>query len=106
WARDRAFDALLIVACDQLHLIAAHLGQLIGMYAYETDIVASQYAGTYGIPALFGRAWFSRLDELRGDRGAGALLRTYTATRAIFWPEGEVDIDTEGDVERHGAALR
>jgi molybdenum cofactor cytidylyltransferase len=100
WASARELDALVLAACDQVHLTAAHLEQLIARYTHVSDIVASAYADTCGIPALFGSAWFSRLSQLQGDRGAGALLRTHAQTQFVAWPEGELDIDTEADLAR------
>jgi CTP:molybdopterin cytidylyltransferase MocA len=102
WAAQRELDGLLLAACDQLHLSAAHLAELMARCERVTDIVASGYAGTAGIPALFGAAWYPQLLHLQGDRGAGELLRANAATQLVAWPAGEHDIDTEHDIARIG----
>jgi molybdenum cofactor cytidylyltransferase len=106
WATQRALDALLLTACDQVHLTSAHLEQLIAYYENHTSVIASAYADTVGIPVLFGAAWFGGLLQLEGDRGAGALLRAHAPTQLVAWPAGEFDIDSELDVERTHGLLR
>jgi molybdenum cofactor cytidylyltransferase len=102
WAARLELDALLMAACDQVHLSALHLDHLMARFTDPTDIVASSYAGTAGIPALFGAAWYPQLSALQGDRGAGALLRAHAPTQLVAWSDGEFDIDTEHDVARAG----
>lgn len=85
----------LLTTCDQLALDGAVLRRMID--AFDDDpgrIVACAYAGTVGIPVLFGRGWFDRLAELRGDRGAKALLLEAPECRVdIAWPPGAEDRD-------------
>lgn len=90
WARDAGHEAIVICACDQPRLTTEHVARLI---AERAPIVASRYAGTLGIPALFGAAHYDELLALDGDRGARALLRARDVT-AIDWPDGAFDLDT------------
>ena len=53
-----------------------------------------------GVPAIFPRAQFPALRALRGDRGAGKLLRDDPEALAIAWPEGAADVDTPDDLAR------
>jgi molybdenum cofactor cytidylyltransferase len=100
WARRLQLDALLLAACDQWRLTPEHLRRLIARVQRPTDAAASVYAETCGVPALFGAAWFPRLLSLRGDRGAGSLLRACAATQRVPWPGGAFDLDTEQDLAR------
>lgn len=87
--------AVLFLTCDQLALDATILKRLVDAFDAEPRrIVACAYAGTVGIPALFGDAWFGQLESLEGDRGAKTLLVEGSAWRVdIDWPPGAADRD-------------
>jgi CTP:molybdopterin cytidylyltransferase MocA len=97
----REGDSLLLTTCDQPHLSTAHLAALLAAHAASGGVVASRYAGTIGVPAIFPPALRGALAALGGDRGAKALIAAHHAA-AIDWPEGEWDIDTEADLARLG----
>ncbi len=63
-------------------------------------IVASEYNGVLGVPALFPRKFFPELLALDGKSGAQAIIHAH-ASEAIGVPfsEGAVDIDTRSDYE-------
>jgi molybdenum cofactor cytidylyltransferase len=63
------------------------------------EIVASEYAGGAGVPAIFPRGMFAELYALGGDKGARALLKEdgRVVVRVDF-PDGEVDVDTPEDL--------
>lgn len=94
--------AVLLLACDQPLISKGVIERLIEAFdGSEGGITACEYAGTVGIPALFGRAHFERLEELLGDRGAKSfLLDEPERPVRVPWPEGSVDIDTPADYER------
>jgi CTP:molybdopterin cytidylyltransferase MocA len=96
WADASGHAGLLVALCDQPLLTSEHLDALIGAFRGGARVVGSAYAGVIGPPAVFGRAAFSELMSLRGDRGASALLRG--ATASIAWSDGAMDIDTEEDL--------
>jgi molybdenum cofactor cytidylyltransferase len=67
----------------------------------DADLVASAYSGTQGPPALFGRRFFSELEELRGDRGARSVLSAHVDELVLVdFPEGAHDVDTAADLRR------
>lgn len=105
WARSVGADALLVCVCDQPHVDRAHLDGLCASYVRTQRPVASAYAGTLGVPALFGSDAFERLLALSGDRGAGSLLRSDPRVLAVDWPAGQIDLDTPEDVARLGGRL-
>jgi len=86
----------LILTCDQPFLTADHLRALLESFRTQATpcCVASTYAGTRGIPAVFPRSAFVDLYALRGDQGARLLFRDPSRTAVeLPFPRGEVDID-------------
>jgi molybdenum cofactor cytidylyltransferase len=102
WAVAVSCDALLLTGCDQPALSSDHVSALCARIRSGASAAASGYAGIVGAPAVFTRAWFARLAGLRGDRGAGALLRGVAEVEVVAWPEGADDVDLEADVARLG----
>ena len=95
--------AALFLVCDQPRLTTEHLRTLIETHeqASEPRIVASQYAGTAGIPAIFPKSQFAKLLALRGDAGARHLLRNpESPVVEVEFSDGEIDIDTPSNLER------
>lgn len=94
--------ALVVLGCDQPALTAAVLARLIAKRGPDAeDAAACTYSGVLGTPAAFGSAWYPRLADAVGDRGAAALLRAPGArVTAVPWPEGARDIDRPDDLPR------
>jgi molybdenum cofactor cytidylyltransferase len=95
-------DAAVLLTCDQPFLDAAIVRQLIATHE-ETDklIVASSYANTLGVPALFDRSCFEALLALPDATGAKAFIQSRRGEMAsIPFARGEIDIDTPEDLRR------
>ena len=95
-------DAAILLACDQPFVNAAILRQLIQLHLEDgKPIVASAYAGTLGIPALFDRSCFADLLQLTGDSGAKRIIFARRTDVATFdFPAAAIDIDTAADYEK------
>lgn len=95
-------DAVVLLACDQPFLDASVITSLIAQQENSgKPIVASSYAGTLGIPALFHRSYFESLLALPDNSGAKILIESRSAEVAqIEFEKGAVDIDTPDDFER------
>lgn len=97
-------NAVLLLVCDQPHLTAGHLRDLLAFHTAspagrETGITASVYAHTAGVPAIFPARLFSTLTAIQGDRGARDVLRAHTTdVQAIPWPGGQFDLDRPEDL--------
>ena len=92
-------DAIILMLCDQ-PLIDA---EILNRFAEKAGagLVAAEYEGTVGVPALFGREFFGELRTLRGKEGAKKiLLANEKRVARIACPEAAVDIDTAADVQR------
>jgi CTP:molybdopterin cytidylyltransferase MocA len=84
-------DGVVLMVCDMPAVSSAHLRAL----AASGEIAASSYAGRCGVPAYLPQSIFPELLRLQGDIGARDLLRT---APSIELPGGELDVDTEGDL--------
>src|SRR5690606_5807042 len=96
-------DGIILMVCDQPALTAQHLRNLIQQF-YETKkpIVASSYAGSGGVPVLFGRSFFSNLLLLGDDQGAKKIVSQFPSQVALVeFSEGVLDLDTEEDYEKY-----
>lgn len=94
--------AVVLMVCDQPAVDAAHLAALRQRHQ-ETGqpIIASGYAGTVGVPALFDRAVFAELAALPASAGARPVLqKDSTRVAVVPLPGGELDVDTPEDAER------
>jgi molybdenum cofactor cytidylyltransferase len=98
----RDVAAVVLLTCDQPFVNASILRQLI--LAWEETgkpIVASSYANTLGVPALFDRSCFEALLQLPDDSGAKTLIASRPADVCpVAFEQGAVDIDTPEDFER------
>ena len=94
-------DAILITLADQPLVDATDLSRLIARFDETHHIVASTYADTIGVPALFGIEYADDLRALSGDHGAGAWIRSRIADVTIVPLEkAAIDIDTPADAAR------
>jgi molybdenum cofactor cytidylyltransferase len=99
---DADVDAAVLLLCDQPHVTADVISSLIAAHrSTDRPIVASEYGGSFGVPAVFSRALFAELVRLEGAAGAKQVIKRY-ASEAHFLPfqGGEVDVDTPDDFSR------
>ena len=94
-------EQVIFMVCDQPFVTAELLLDLINeQQKSRKPIVASAYAGTLGIPALFNKSLFPQLLELQGDTGARRIIQGNTAEVAsVVFEEGRYDIDTAGEYQ-------
>jgi molybdenum cofactor cytidylyltransferase len=95
-------EAVLLLVCDQPAVDARLIERLIAMHeATRKDIVASGYANTLGVPALFARSLFKELLSLSNEVGAKSIiLQNPERVAELAFPEGAIDIDTCEDWEK------
>jgi molybdenum cofactor cytidylyltransferase len=96
------FSAVVIVLCDQPFLSPQILNQLVDAYhATQKPIIACEYAGTLGVPALFSQNFFSELANLPGNSGAKKVIQNnLNQVFSIPFNLGNIDIDTPSDYEQ------
>ena len=95
-------EGVAIALCDQPFVSTQILDQLIAAYRFTgKSIVASEYAGTLGVPAFFSRAFFPELMTLGATEGAKHLIRRHSEQFfSVPFPEGAIDIDTPTDYQQ------
>jgi xanthine/CO dehydrogenase XdhC/CoxF family maturation factor/CTP:molybdopterin cytidylyltransferase MocA len=91
---------VMIVFCDQALITHEHLMGLIELWNKDqSKIIASTYADTTGVPAIFPNKYFSEILSLRGDNGAKSIIEKYSSeVSTVDLPEAECDIDTQTDL--------
>lgn len=95
-------SAVVLTLCDQPFVSAQVINQLVKAYHVTgKPIVASEYAGTLGVPALFSRTFFSELKALtRGEQAKKVIRKHAHEVFGVPFPEGAIDIDTPNDYEQ------
>jgi molybdenum cofactor cytidylyltransferase len=95
-------DAVILMVCDQPYVDSALLNQIIAKQQ-ESDqpIVACEYEGALGVPALFHKFLFSQLLGLEGDAGAKKLInQNLNLVATVPFPSGHIDVDTPEAYEK------
>ena len=92
-------QAAIIMLCDQPRVTGDILRALVEPYrSSASPIVACEYGGVLGVPALFHRTMFQELLALQGAEGARKIIQRYPAQAArVSFPDGAIDLDTPED---------
>ncbi len=99
---DKEVGGAVITVCDQPFVNSRIINRLVqDFYQKQALIIASRYAETLGVPALFSRRLFPELKALKNSGGAKDLIKQFfDETAAIDFSEGAIDIDTPEDFRR------
>ena len=94
--------AIVLLVCDQPLADLHTIEQLIALgEKTKKAIVASSYAGTLGVPALFDRSCVEELLALDDRSGAKPIILSNHERVAEFpFSEGQIDIDTAADYDK------
>ncbi len=94
-------DGVLVTLADQPLVGRRSLRKLTSEFHAGARIVASKYANTIGVPAMFGKEFIDELCTLSRDAGAGKWLRNRrSGVTLIELDAAEIDIDTPEDALR------
>ena len=99
---ENVFGAVIAV-CDQPFVDERVINRLVQTFFDENQslIVASRYAETLGVPALFSRKLFPELIKLKKSGGAKEVIERFSdETIAIDFSKGTIDVDTPEDFHR------
>lgn len=101
-AVNQHLDAVVITLCDQPLVTSSRLNQLIEAYQItQSPVIASAYANTLGVPALFSHILFPELLSLTAKVGAKNLIQQYIdQVHQVSLPEGAIDVDTPEDYQQ------
>ena len=95
--KNRPYDGVLILLCDQPFLNLEYTNTLITTFKNSIhDIVATKYKHGAGVPVIFAREYFKNLMRLSHDFGAREILKTEKDRTIIVVPNfNTMDIDTD-----------
>lgn len=101
-SEDADLDAVIIFVCDQPVLTREIIAGIISTFkTARKPIVASGYSDSAGVPALFARSYFDKLNQLPDDQGAKKIIVQHIGDLVIVpFPGGEIDLDTMEDYEK------
>lgn len=89
-------EAILVLLGDQPFVSSEYMQLYIDLHLkHPEQRIATAYKNNTGVPAVFPKKYFGRLQKLEGDRGAKELLNTIPDTFVVKLPmEALTDIDT------------
>lgn len=92
-------DAFIATLADQPFVSKDNLLELKNKFLEsKKPIVAAEYNGIIGVPALFAKKIFKEFAEISGDKGARTIIEKHLSTlETIDLPEAAIDIDTNDD---------
>jgi molybdenum cofactor cytidylyltransferase len=94
-------DAVLISLMDQPLITSEHLRQIVLRFEiYNSLVVATEYEGITGVPALFAAPLFAELAKLGGEKGARDLIRGRDDVITVRVDDAAFDVDEEMDLLR------
>ncbi|WP_438977102.1 nucleotidyltransferase family protein [Polaribacter sp.] len=94
------YDGVLFVLGDQPAIETEYFLSIIKTFnEHKTKIIATNYDGKAGVPALFPKSFFKELKIIKGDKGAREILKNKPKS-IIFesFKTNLVDIDTRKDL--------
>lgn len=94
------YDGVLFVLGDQPAIETEYFLSIINRFnEHKTKIIATNYDGKAGVPALFPKSFFKELKIIKGDKGAREILKNKPKS-IIFesFKTSLVDIDTRKDL--------
>jgi molybdenum cofactor cytidylyltransferase len=96
---DPDVESVVLLVCDQPFVDANTIRSLITLReTTQKSIIASAYAGTLGVPALFDHSLFQELLSLGDVAGAKSIIQRSPERVVQFaFPKGVIDIDTWED---------
>ncbi|MEH2083110.1 MAG: nucleotidyltransferase family protein [Nostoc sp.] len=101
-------EAVVITLCDQPFVSHQVINQLVdAYYSTKKPIIACEYGGTLGVPALFSQIFFSELAALKETSGAKRVINdNLNQVFSIPFTLGDIDIDTPEDYEELQVVLQ
>ncbi|MBN3957364.1 nucleotidyltransferase family protein [Nostoc sp. NMS8] len=101
-------EAVVITLCDQPFVSNQIINQLVdAYYSTKKPIIACEYGGTLGVPALFSQIFFSELAALKETSGAKRIINNnLNQVFSISFTLGNIDIDTPKDYEQLQVVLQ
>lgn len=90
-------EAVLITLVDQPLIPFIHFEAILNAFeeGYQQIIASTSAEGWQGVPALFDRCYFNKLQNLQGEKGAKTIIQQYPdKVRSLLCNEIIKDVDT------------
>lgn len=93
---------ILIALADHALITSEHYHRLLAQCRYNPNkIIATSCDGQLMAPAIFPQQFFAKLTDLRGDKGAGELLKQYAVhVEAVANVLAKSDVDTVENLDQ------
>lgn len=98
---NESLENILFLLSDQPFVTTELIEELIQKHTNgDQRITACRYKENIGVPAIFGKTFFTRLMDLKGDAGAKKIIaRNREQVDSIVFKDGSFDVDTEEDYQ-------
>lgn len=94
------YEAVLILLGDQPAIEKEYLNAMISLFSEDkSKIIASNYNGKLGVPAIFPKSYFPKLKQLSGDFGAKDILNKNNDVISFNKQTNFIDLDTAKDIQ-------
>ncbi len=92
-------EGILFCLVDQPLISKQQFQSMLSVHqAHPLSIISASYNGTFGVPVIFPKGFFSALMALNEQAGAKKIIKKYQNQVILFpCPEAAFDIDTEAD---------
>jgi len=95
-------EAVVVMVCDQPGLTTDHVNKLIQTFKESNSpVIASFYANSTGVPALFDKSLFEKLLIIENESGAKKIIQQRKElVKIVDFPQGAIDLDTPDDYQK------
>jgi molybdenum cofactor cytidylyltransferase len=106
--KQKRYDGILIMLCDQILINFKHLSSLINRFSQnQFEIIATGYNDQAGVPAVFSSEYFIDLQNLDGNSGAKIIIQKHKKSVSIVEFQGaSIDVDTQDDIIKNNLDIK
>lgn len=96
---NESLESILFLLSDQPFVTTELIEELIQKHVEDNQrITACSYKNNIGVPAIFGKSFFTQLMDLKGDVGAKKIIaQNPEQVDSVVFEDGSFDVDTEED---------
>ena len=98
--KNSEYNSILVMLGDQPFITSRYLDKMISKFnENQSPVIATNYSGKPGVPALFPHKNFSELIKISGDSGAKSILKNH-ANIIKLEAENTFDVDSPEDYKK------
>lgn len=97
----KKYNGILITLSDLPLVDKTDYRKMIDLFESDRDIIATKANKSLGVPAIFGANYFNELLQIKGEKGAKALINKYKNVTQVYENnKAAIDIDSVEDYTR------